>query len=290
MTENVLVIAFDGLDKDLIEEFNLENIRQEEFGGIDNNTGMSSIKTSELFDSFITGKNYEHHGVKGIRKWTNPNVGKFQDFASKVPILSDKTNELRKAVLESLNSLDAKKRKHRSIDLDADTIFEEISNSRAMLIPSYNPSVFWLSECDVAPLKFGSNREDTVTHYDSREFEHRKRKLFSEIENEIVSPRSFLMCHIHRSDFHQHMYGDRDAVFDKEKLRKLYFELDDFAEQIKRKALDSGYDKIIFMSDHGLPEGESHNLNAFYSCNEQLFVDNKPKITDFYDKVLKLTD
>jgi hypothetical protein len=286
MSEKVVVIAFDGLDKKLIEEFGLENLNQQEFGSIDNVSGMSSIKTSELFASFITGKNFEDHGIKGIRKWNSQKVEKTEKIISKLP-LSNKTVGLRKAIIESLNRLDAKQRKHLKEDLKCETIFEKVDNSRSMFVPSYNPSVFWVSECDAAPFKFGYSYQEAVKHYDTREHRYRKNQLLSELENEIVGPRDLLMCHIHRSDFHQHMYGNEDSVFDKQKLEKLYTEIDKVAGKIKQKALSSGYDRIIFMSDHGLPTGSSHNENAFYSSNRPLF-EEEPKITDFYDKILHL--
>ena len=71
--------------------------------------------------------------------------------------------------------------------------------------------------------------------------------------------------------------------------------MDEWVSEVKEKALDKGYDKIIIMSDHGLPydknhDKEGHNLRAFYSCNEELFPDKTPKITDFHDKILELVE
>ena len=60
--------------------------------------------------------------------------------------------------------------------------------------------------------------------------------------------------------------------------------MDELAKKIKQKALQKGYERIIFMSDHGLPAEEGHNENAFYSSNKELFGEEKPHITDFYDK------
>lgn len=68
----------------------------------------------------------------------------------------------------------------------------------------------------------------------------------------------------------------------------MYKEIDELAEEIRERAEAKGYDKVIFMSDHGLPSQTAHNRNAFYSCNEKLYGENskeKPKITDFYDKI-----
>jgi hypothetical protein len=59
MENKTLIIAFDGLDYELIQEFGLETIPQREFGKIDNTTGITSIVTYELFASFITGKTWK---------------------------------------------------------------------------------------------------------------------------------------------------------------------------------------------------------------------------------------
>lgn len=289
-SEDIIVVAFDGLDKELIDEFQLENIIQEEFGSIDNQTGMKHTYTSELFASFITGTNWKEHGVTKLRKWTNPSVGEFEKKISKLP-LSEKTSGLRNAVIESINSLDAKKRKYRKEDLETETIFEKIENSRPIYVPSYNPSPFWIVGADNDPLSFGYSPEETIEHYYTREFRHRKEKLFSELENEIIGPRPFLMCHFHYPDTYQHMCGDKSiGAYNEEKLRKMYNEIDELAGQIKEKALNTGYDRIIFMSDHGLPDENSHNKNAFYSANKELFLDKTPKIMDFHDKILELTN
>jgi hypothetical protein len=56
---DVLVVALDGLDCELIKEFGLGNIKQDEFSKIDNQAGMNSVNTSELFASFITGRTNE---------------------------------------------------------------------------------------------------------------------------------------------------------------------------------------------------------------------------------------
>lgn len=62
------MVALDGLDYELIKEFGLGNIKQDEFSKMDKQTGMNSVKTSELFASFITGKTNESHGVKGLKR------------------------------------------------------------------------------------------------------------------------------------------------------------------------------------------------------------------------------
>jgi hypothetical protein len=289
MPEKILVVAFDGLDKELIEEFKLENIIQDEFGGIDNTTDVKKIYTSELFTSFITGKNWEEHGVYGLNKWSNDKKGKLVDSLIPENLLEKRRGFHR--IRETMKSgLGARETKYEKGDIPCDTLFEKIENSRPIFVPGYNPSTFWLIEADLRPLEFGKTPGETMEHYDTREFRHRKEKLFSELENEFVPARDFLMAHFHRSDTFHHMYGDPEGNYDEEKLREMYREMDELAGKIKSKALEKGYDYVVFMSDHGLPAEIGHNENAFYSSNKPLFSDSEPKITDFHDRILELVE
>ena len=282
-----LVIAFDGLDKELIEEFDLKNIPQQEFGRIDNSTDIKFRNTSELFASFITGETFEKHGVKSLKKWSNPRIDSFENKVDGNWFF-DKFKGIRQVISESINGLSARKTKYREEDLLCESIFEELEDSRAMFVPSYNPSIFWSIGGGLEPLKHGYSLEEAADHWDTREHSYRRQELFEELDNEFVESRSFLMCHFHRSDLFQHLYGDkRIGMFDKDKLRKMYEEIDELALEIKNKAEESDYDRIIFMSDHGLPDEKQHNKNAFYSCNKELFGNEEPHITDFYSKFLE---
>jgi hypothetical protein len=287
MSEKVLVVAFDGLDKELIEEFDLENIRQEEFGTIDNQTGMKNIYTSELFASFITGTNWEDHGIEHLTTWEDKTKGKVvETLAPKSIVETTKGFHRLRETLKTFLKTDEVKYSQEHIQ--EKTLFEKIDNSRAMYVPGYNPSIFWQLKAETLPLEYGYGSDIAAEFWDTREHEFRKKNLFSELENEIVSPRDFLMVHLHRTDFHQHLYGDPTGVMDRDKLRKLYQETDELAGEILEKA-EGKYDTIIFMSDHGLPAEHGHNENAFYSSNTKLFEDT-PKLTDFHDRILELTE
>lgn len=286
MNDKVLVVAFDGLDKELIEEFELENIQQEEFDTIDNQKGVENIYTSELFASFITGKNPKQHGIEGLTTWSNSRGRIIDTVAPKKLVESIRGFNKVQETLKTL--LGTEEVKYSEEHLKEDTLFEKIDNSRAMYIPGYNPSLFWQLKAETLPLKHGYGADEAEEFWDSREHDFRKKNLFSELENDIVSPRDFLMVHLHRTDFHQHLYGDPTGVMDKNKLRKLYQETDELAGEILEKA-EGKYDIVIFMSDHGLPAEHGHNYKAFYSSNKSLF-DNVPKITDFHDKIIGLTD
>lgn len=275
-----LLIAFDGMDYELVKEFNLENIQQEEFGMLDNQTGIKNIYTSELFASFITGEYSDSHGIEGLRKTSKrEEILSYiipETLTNNVPGMQRVKDAARILVGADIGEKFSKE------DLEAESIFNQVEDSRAMFVPSYNPSIFWMIGADLIPIKKGFSKRVTAKHYDTREYNYRKNSLLREIRNEIVGPRDFLMCHFHRVDTYQHLYGDKEVNFDKMKLRELYRDIDSFAGKVKEEALEKGYQRVIFMSDHGLPTDEGHNRNAFYSCNRNLFNSNTPKIIDFY--------
>ncbi|MFB6158109.1 MAG: alkaline phosphatase family protein [Candidatus Nanohalobium sp.] len=283
-------MAFDGLDKDLIQEFDLEHVVQEEFGSIDNDDQISVRSTSELFASFITGETHDQHGIEGLTTRTNESVQFFED---RLP--DNKFFNKFKGIRESFYStdlIDGRKRKPEEKDLEVKAIFEEIDDSRAMYVPGYNPSKLWKNGFSMGKLlSLGNSKVEVEDFLRDREFEVRKRKLFSELDNEIISPRKFLMCHFHFSDWMHHLYGDKKSGnWDRRKLLEIYKESDNLAKEILEKAEEASYDYVIFMSDHGLPDEEAHNENAFYSCNKELFGEETPHITDFYDKILELSN
>jgi|APHM01.1.fsa_nt_gi hypothetical protein len=60
-----------------------------------------------------------------------------------------------------------------------------------------------------------------------------------------------------------------------DEVEETYREMDKMAAEIKQKAKEEGFDTIIFMSYHGLPDVENgeHNKRAFYSVNHVRFGD-----------------
>lgn len=281
-----LIVAFDGLDYELIQEFNLEHIPQKEFGKIDNDTNITARMTSELFSSFITGETHEVHGVEGISYYENKPGKSILNFLEKHKFRQKYRgfNRLQNT-LESL--FDIKKIRYGKKDLEVDTWFEQIEGSRAMYIPGYNPDMFWESRCEAQPLKYGYGREKMKEFLEERVFEVRKKNLFGELESDIIGSRELLMCHFHLIDFYQDYHkGEHVEGTYRQKLNKMYNQMDNLAKEIKEKAEKQGYEQIIFMSDHGLPGKRQHNKNAFYSSNTPIFPDSQPHITDFHEKII----
>ena len=277
--EKVVVVAFDGMDYDLIQEFGLDAVTQEEFGTIDNDTSIKYRYTSELFASFITGETSEEHGaVKLLRSDRNKIIreGVIPDYLIENYRGFWRLNQITEKILTKFMDIDeGDDFKYSKMDLESKTIFDEIELSKPLFVPSYNPDPRWQLGL---PHKVSTLRERGRS--DVREY---SKKLTSSRLNEFYDLSfdfwDFIMLHLH----------DPDGVQDLElgDYRQDYERLDDIAQEITEKFSDDW--TIIFMSDHGLMEEKEHNKNAFYSCNRELFGNETPHITDFYDKVLELT-
>jgi predicted AlkP superfamily pyrophosphatase or phosphodiesterase len=279
---SVLVVAFDGLDIELVEKFDLDVIKQAEYGTIDNETDIKEIKTSELFASFITGETYEEHGITGITRWNKPARGQIVDIAAPNLLKNNLRGFTR--LEDTLKSLLGVKRIHpEKEELKVASLFEEIDNSKDMFVPGYDNSIMKETGAIRTPMEYGYFGEELKEYYDSREYDFRKRKLMREVNKWF----DFLMCHFQRVDYHQHTYGDKNVSYDEEMLEEIYQETESLAQRII-DFFEDDYEYIIFMSDHGLPTKEGHNENAFYSCNKKLFGDKNPHITDFHDKILEI--
>lgn len=276
----MLIVAFDGMDRELVEEYECENLLGlQEFGGFDNSTGMSSIMTSELFASFITGKTYEKHGVKGLTKYERNSCLEFfeRNYGDKWPFVNFKG--LREAVFKSLNSVEYRERAYKRSDFETvSTIFDEVDAGKALFVPCVNPE---LDFCIGSPMKALENiftREDVRRR--AWELAERRMDKFWNLNFEFWD---LVMLHIHEPDHVYHLeFGD---------YRKGYEKLDEFAGEVLESFPDS---KVVFMSDHGLPgysvdEDLAHNRNCFYAANFDLFPDGEPHITDFKDRLVELT-
>lgn len=274
--EKVLVVAFDGMDKELIESYGLENVSQKEFGSIENSAGIKERMTSELFASFITGTTHENHGVEGLStsldwrdrfveyifpRWTIENIPGM--FRLKTLVRGDSQKE----------------RTYTKSDLNEQTLFEKIELSLPLYVPSYNPDPIWHTGF---PHKITPNFSEeswvdiTRWHTEARlNFGIGNQPAFFDVSKGFWE---FIMLHLHDPDsFQDTGLGNLEEEYDR---------LDRITEEILTEY--EGW-TIIFMSDHGRPDGRQHNENAFYSCNKELFGDETPHITDFHDTILELT-
>lgn len=280
-SEKVLVVAFDGMDKELVEKFDLEHIPQEEFGAIDNSTGVHRRMTSELFASFITGETHEKHGVKGLDKDLSKKDAFIDYLIPDFAVDRIRGFHRLKDILTSTDTFESLK--HTKEDLQVETLFDKIDASLPLYVPSYNPETFWLLAYPHHIVKYyGEERFVQECRYDTDlrlNVGTATQPAFFDVTKDFWD---FIMLHLHDPDgFQDTGYGD---------IEEEYQRLDDIAGRVLEEYSDW---TVIFMSDHGRPdEGKGglweHNKNAFYSCNRELFGNETPHITDFHDKIVDL--
>jgi len=270
MSDNVLLVAFDGMDKELMEEYECDFLLgMGEFGEIDNSSNTFRIWTTELFTSLITGENYEEHGVKALGQWNNEKLDNLEKYFEQYSFFRN-FNGLRKNFWEFLGF---EMHGYSRDDYSQDTLFDKIPDSVSVDVPGY----------DVLLEKGGTRISDYgiegAVEHQNWIHEKKKEDLFEAIDEE----HDFVMGHFHKLDHFHHWFWE---VGQERPVEEVYEEFDDFAKEIMERAEDK-YDYIIFMSDHGLPTPDQHNANAFYSCNKALF-ENTPLITDFHDRILEI--
>jgi anaerobic selenocysteine-containing dehydrogenase len=274
----VLIVTFDGLDRELVTRFNATNVTEmEEFDTYDNSTGMTTIITNELWASFITGETWREHGIVSKNRPKS-------DLLFEVEKLNRfwwwrKFQGIRHRVYGWIPFLNSENRKYDKRDLKTDSIFEEVPNSKAIDVRSYNIGYNYNL---MKPLDF-----DIMLGLDELErfTEWKKQELFESLEKDY----DLVMAHFHKPDHIHHWFWELGNM---DRVEQTYHEMDRMAAEIKGKADKEGFDTVLFISDHGLPDVENggHNENPFYSCNRELFADGTPHITDFHDKVLELTN
>jgi len=272
-----LVVAFDGLDSELVEKYGLENVHLGYSGTIDNDTGIYERNTSELFASFITGETWKKHGVKSLRKECLDSPRVVSNFEDKIQDrrIGQKTAGLRKALYENINAIDYTQRKWLRTDYSQKTIFDKTGGLPLFVPCSRNPPNSFLAGIPHSLVDKGLSVEEAVEagHEDTQ---CRLNRL-DEVSHGFWD---FVMLHVHEPDAAQDLeYRD---------LKSEYKRIDEIAGNVREKYGDK-YDVLVFVSDHGQSIGVEHNKNAFYSSSQSLFGDEKPHITDFHDKFLQLT-
>jgi predicted AlkP superfamily pyrophosphatase or phosphodiesterase len=265
----ILILAYDGLEYDLVEKWNLRNLMQKTHGKFDAPISPKFGKphTPSAWASFITGKKIEEHGIDGW--WT---YGKFLDWLGYKPPLRWIKNKRR-----VLWKLGIKPRTFSRRDWKCETIFDMVKSSIALNIPAYNePTKYheWLNDSLRKSLR---DYEETIWKI----HEIRKTQLMENLDKEW----KLLMAWFDLADLLGHIH----LVKRLGRLRLAYRELDRLSRDVKR--LLPRDTVCLIVSDHGMwDSGDGvtgdHSNHAFWSLNIE--TDWKPEdVTDFYPKILE---
>jgi len=254
--ENLLIIAFDGLEATLVEKWNLTNLLQRIHGTYP--VESEKYATPALWSAFITGLPPSSFEARFVER----NVPEF----------------LRRiAFVEAIKKLGRLVFKPRPFSVKGryETIFEKVQPSLPYNVFSYNeePIQFKLRLKYSIPETIG-NRDKCLDA--CREW----MTLTTELTDKFVNLLKggdwrIAMTHFYFTDIIGHLHPPM--------MKKAYLEADSIA-QLLRSSVDSET-MVLIVSDHGMRRGV-HTEYGFYSSN--LVLDSKPTdITDFCSLILE---
>lgn len=274
MTEKICILGYDGLDIGRVNEFDLQNLKQREYG----TTDISEFElksTPILWSSFFTGMNTQdvffETGPKQRRLWKRAK-GIYEKSVSRLPdTLSQRITLTLKRRVRGIRT--------KSLDKEnpgefGDTIFKHFDDPYVSDVPAFNHSPVDRPELD----EVVKGKVDTEEFVNSvmQGFRDRKKALLGALDSH-----DFLMPYFDCADLIGHV-----AFGDKSLMKRVYTELDTLTREVQEQF--DGW--VLVVSDHGMESlgrfGDHSNvMYGFYSSNRALGL-NQPKISEFYNLII----
>jgi predicted AlkP superfamily phosphohydrolase/phosphomutase len=293
----VLILGIDALEYNLVEEWDLKNLKQVEYGKtiVPVYKTVGEPVTLVVWPCFITGKEPEEMGFdspilyRQPLKWAIENIyyplTSGEDSAEEN---EEKTIMYKKATREKLvsrlNYLSMRAgfgRYPTRKDIKASTMFDdEDIKSYHFHVPVYDETHTIEEHGDtrnnvIAALADKSKRKEFDQKL-SQEFKDKSKQVFEILEDDAWD---LSMHYFYVLDGVQH-------VFFKNKLKIMdyYLKFNNFVGKLKEQLPEDTI--LLIISDHGQENG-LHTNYGFYSSNVKLGLDN-PKITDFKEIITKM--
>jgi len=271
--DRIFILGLDGLEYDLIEEWNLVHLKQQEYGKlkVPVNKEIDHPFTPEVWGTFLLGG----HAVVNVEEMRHP-------LAVTLKLLKF----LRRHINISLGLGDKVRdripakwwgRLEYVIPSDKKT-FLDLTESKAINAPFYNNDAYAfhiMHRFDIGELSL----QQTINAYQQLYIE-RKEIILSEMEK--IQDKKVIFAFMHFPDMLEHFAYKRPRI-----IKKHYLDLDNYILSLKSKVEDSTL--FLIVSDHGfnLREGK-HSHYGFYSSSQPL--NPKPtRITDFFHLILRYT-
>lgn len=281
--KRVCILALDALEYDLVEEFDLKGIKQVEYGKIDVSM-FKELATPIIWASFITGQPPEKHGVnlKPVSRWRNPLIQRLRELSIKVKLnnIKGKRKIFR---LFGFQEIPYHERIAKDFeDRNVKTMFDIVPDAAALSVPPYQP---WIDSETSLIMRQALENVEQVNFLENRVwgiFEQKKKKCL----NLLREPKwNLFMAHFMFTDLLGHVFAGNST-----KMFKVYAEAEKLVEEVSE--IVGKETLLLIVSDHGMkPIGEGiygdHSDHGFYSSNIQLGL-RSPKITDFFDVILKI--
>lgn len=291
---NVLVVIFGGVDTTNLNENEHQNLLQETSGKVHvDKLWRERDVATQITSQLITGESWRMTGITGRKKYIDEQVERIEKDLTRSVLprsgylgwFENQTRPFREGIYSSLG-LDTSTQNYTKNDIEVPTVFEEIPDSKAIYVPSYNPEPSWAIRRNILnPTTYTDFGEEGAVDLAEKNLNWHKKKLFEHSDTE----HSLLMTQFQYLDSMQHLYSA--YTHNPEKVEQAYDRMDALAGQIKSEF--DGYDLTLFISDNGTPTSEpsrTHHNRPFYSVDRDLDLPGKINMREFYDLIINWTE
>lgn len=275
---NVTILAVNALELGLVNDFDLENLRLEDYGELAIPEDLP-LHTEVLWPSIFTGTMPDEHGLTrtSAREWGNPVLQLAADIGLKL-IPEEYLLPIGKRIQKLGFEREAKAGEAYFNERGIDTIFTGL-DARAIDVPGYSQ---WEDADEIRELmghdSYDPDDPDLFLEKSRQRFE-RKCELIKEAVDDDTP---LTMGYFQTLDNIQHVFWGNDGL-----LNEWYREFDDLAGKLLSLMADD--DVLIVMSDHGMREGPNgkgeHSDHGYYAATHELGMENimdlKPAVDKF---------
>jgi len=267
----IFIFGIDALDYDLVEKWDLKNLKQLEYNKISVpiNKKIGLPLSAEVWASFLTGK-YISINLKSSSYIKNIildvlyyfNIDLLDGFGKKVKNILKKLGFSSPARFKDLN--------HKT--------FLDLNNSKEINAIYYSfdhSTINALFHYNNGKITFKKLIEEIDLIY-----ENRKIQILNELDN--VENVDIIFVYMHAIDILQHLLYNHIK-----KIKKYYIDIDNYVSLLKNIIdIKFTHSNFIIVSDHGFDfELGNHSIYGYYSSNLNL-IPKPSEITDFYKLII----
>jgi len=279
----ILILGIDALEYNLVEEWDLKNLKQEEYGETilplkrEDGYFYSEPSTLIMWPSFITGSTPKKHGVDTIKIYPFNSLYKLYLTISSpssedhlTPIASQKT--LKRKLADKISHVISQMKLSREpigADIKSSTMFD-IPNSIHLHVPVYDDDAFPSYKKKIVEAIENKAYMPIFEMECKKEFNQRTKEVFEWLERK--DEWNLFMQYFFVLDGVQHAFFNNVK-----KIAKFYIMFDEFVGKVREKIDDDTL--LLIVSDHGQHKG-IHTTHGFYSSNKPLGLKN-PELIDF---------
>ena len=284
--KRVLILGIDALEYDLVEQWNLQNLKQKEYGKIQLplQPGQEPA-TVIIWPCFITGKEPEEMGYSTVHVFSKPLqflINILSPALRKIFVDEEAENRTEKkqgkqSMLDKMAEIVKKFGLSHSPtrkDIHAQSLFDNKQiQSIHLHIPVYDEDGFPEYRSEIAKVIGEKAYQPILELAQKKEFRQRTREVFKYLKKDNWQ---LLMQYFYVLDGVQHIYYNNPK-----KIAEFYLMFDEFVKKVSKEL--GPQTLLLIVSDHGQKKG-IHTPYGFYSMNKKMNLNN-PKIIDFKHEI-----